>query len=133
MVTDEVMLFMALTFGTLLSSQGADAHHREPFGSLWGNLCYHTRSVSQCQTDLLDPGQPMKLYSVRFAVSNDLLVPRPASLAFAVAKCYLAGCPAGSLRGSVRRAVRTLAQPHAQVKSWVPEACRPRIFGTTAT
>jgi len=41
---------MALTFGTLLSSQGADAHHRGPFGPF--------------------PGQPMKLYSVRFAVSN---------------------------------------------------------------
>ena len=46
---------MALTFGTLLSSQGADAHHRSPFGSLRGNLCYATRSVSQCQTD---PARP---------------------------------------------------------------------------
>ena len=47
--------FMALTFGTLLSSQGADAHHRSPFGVLRGNLCNATRSVSQCQTDLLVP------------------------------------------------------------------------------
>ena len=49
---------MALTFGTLLSSQGADAHHRLPFGSLRGNLCNATRSVSQCQTDLLVPRSP---------------------------------------------------------------------------
>jgi hypothetical protein len=41
---------MALTFGTLLSSQGADAHRHDPFGPL--------------------PGQPTKLYSVGFARSN---------------------------------------------------------------
>jgi hypothetical protein len=46
---------MALTFGTLLSSQGADAHHPEPFGSIRGNLWNATRSVSQCQTD---PARP---------------------------------------------------------------------------
>jgi hypothetical protein len=28
---DESCYFLALTFGTLLSSQGADAHHRHPF------------------------------------------------------------------------------------------------------
>ena len=46
---DEVLL-MALTFGTLLSSQGADAHHLGPFGPV--------------------PGQPTKPYSVGFARSN---------------------------------------------------------------
>jgi hypothetical protein len=55
MITDEVVLFMALTFGTLLSSQGADAHRYKPFGLLWGNLCNASRYVSQCQTDLLVP------------------------------------------------------------------------------
>ena len=50
---------MALTFGTLLSSQGADAHHPEPFGSIRGNLWNITRSVSQCQTDLLVPRSPI--------------------------------------------------------------------------
>jgi hypothetical protein len=34
---DEVMQFMALTFGTLLSSQGADAHHLKPFDLIRGN------------------------------------------------------------------------------------------------
>src|SRR5664279_6658195 len=35
---------MALTFGTLLSSQGADAHHHGPFGQIRGNPSYVTRS-----------------------------------------------------------------------------------------
>ena len=43
---------MALTFGTLLSSQGADAHRRNPFGRLRGNLRNVTRSVSPGQTRL---------------------------------------------------------------------------------
>jgi hypothetical protein len=41
---------MALTFGTLLSSQGADAHLSDPFRSLWGNPRYFTRSASLGQT-----------------------------------------------------------------------------------
>src|SRR5438093_13298707 len=42
--------YMALTFGTLLSSQGADAHRRGPFGPVGGNPSYVTRSVPQGQT-----------------------------------------------------------------------------------
>ncbi len=42
---------MALTFGTLLSSQGADAHHRGPLGPIRGNLSYVTRSDALGQTD----------------------------------------------------------------------------------
>jgi hypothetical protein len=41
---------LALTFGTLLSSQGADAHRRQPFG--WSR------------------GQPVSRYAAGFAVSN---------------------------------------------------------------
>jgi len=41
---------LALTFGTLLSSQGADAHLRQPFG--WSR------------------GQPVLRYAAGFAVSN---------------------------------------------------------------
>ena len=109
-ITDEVMLFMALTFGTLLSSQGADAHLREPFGSVRGNLCNVRRSVSQCQTDLL--------------------VPRPTSLAFDPRICYLAACPAGPLlSGSVRRAEGTLAHWQTLVKSRVSGAYSPYVFG----
>src|SRR6266702_19928 len=50
MVGHDEVLLMALTFGTLLSSQGADAHHLGPFGPV--------------------PGQPTKPYSVGFARSN---------------------------------------------------------------
>src|SRR5947209_1928673 len=39
--------YMALTFGTLLSSQGADAHRHGPFRPIGGNPRYVTRSVSQ--------------------------------------------------------------------------------------
>jgi hypothetical protein len=42
--------FMALTFGTLLSSQGADAHRRSPFGPVGGNPIYITRSDALGQT-----------------------------------------------------------------------------------
>src|SRR5579875_527313 len=41
---------MALTFGTLLSSQGADAHRRGPFRPFGGNPRYITRSDSHGQT-----------------------------------------------------------------------------------
>src|SRR4051794_3414501 len=43
-------LFMALTFGTLLSSQGADAHRHNPFGRIGGNPRYFTWSVPLGQT-----------------------------------------------------------------------------------
>jgi hypothetical protein len=42
--------YMALTFGTLLSSQGADAHLHDPFGAIGGNLRHITRSVPHGQT-----------------------------------------------------------------------------------
>ena len=45
--------FMALTFGTLLSSQGADAHHHSPFGRIRGNPRYVTRLVNPGQTRYL--------------------------------------------------------------------------------
>jgi len=31
-------VYLASIFDTLLSSQGADAHHRRPLGLCWGNL-----------------------------------------------------------------------------------------------
>ena len=55
---DEVML-MALTFGTLLSSQGADAHRLGPFGPF--------------------SGQPVQRYSVSFAPSNSGVLPDSAA------------------------------------------------------
>jgi len=42
--------YMALTFGTLLSSQGADAHRHNPFGRIGGNPSYFTWSVPLGQT-----------------------------------------------------------------------------------
>ena len=52
---------LALTFGTLLSSQGAGAHLRQPLGRLGGNSQNVTWSVSRCQTrrsDLTPPTLP---------------------------------------------------------------------------
>ena len=39
--TADEVYFMALTFGTLLSSQGADAHRHDPFGPIGGNPTKH--------------------------------------------------------------------------------------------
>jgi hypothetical protein len=50
---------MALTFGTLLSSQGADAHRHDPFGAIRGNLNHITRSVPRGQTRPALPGLPL--------------------------------------------------------------------------
>jgi hypothetical protein len=46
---------LALTFGTLLSSQGADAHRRGPFRPVGGNPRYVTWSVSHGQTGPASP------------------------------------------------------------------------------
>jgi hypothetical protein len=46
--TDES--YMALTFGTLLSSQGADAHRHDPYGQIGGNPRHFTWSVPLGQT-----------------------------------------------------------------------------------
>jgi hypothetical protein len=40
-----------LTFGTLLSSQGADAHRTKPFGWVSGQPCKLTDGQARCQTD----------------------------------------------------------------------------------
>jgi hypothetical protein len=42
--------FLALTFGTLLSSQGADAHRSKPFGSVSGQPFKPRRGAHGCQT-----------------------------------------------------------------------------------
>jgi hypothetical protein len=63
--------YMALTFGTLLSSQGADAHRRDPFGPIRGNLRYATRSVPRGQTRPALPGLPLGRGD-----SRGVLVPR---------------------------------------------------------
>jgi hypothetical protein len=51
--------YMALTFGTLLSSQGADAHRRGPFGPVGGNPRYITWSVPRGQTRPALPRLPL--------------------------------------------------------------------------
>ena len=97
---DEVMLFMALTFGTLLSSQGADAHPRSPFGLFGGNLCNVTRYDSQCQTR---SARPALTVDPQLYAAESLWWPaRPAPVS-----------------GSVRRAKRTLAEAQTRVKSGV--------------
>ena len=49
---------MALTFGTLLSSQGADAHRSRPLGLSRGNSLNITRLDSRCQTGVCVPHHP---------------------------------------------------------------------------
>jgi hypothetical protein len=48
----------ALTFGTLLSSQGADAHRFEPSGPSRGNSHNVSRLASRCQTGVCVPHHP---------------------------------------------------------------------------
>jgi len=50
-----LMHISALTFGTLLSSQGSDAHHQQSLDCLRGNLCNFTGSDRASQTSLPDP------------------------------------------------------------------------------
>ena len=50
---------MALTFGTLLSSQGADAHHRNRFRLVRGNPIYATPVGRSGQIDRSPPGFPL--------------------------------------------------------------------------
>jgi len=53
---------LALTFGTLLSSQGAGAHRSKPFDLSRGNSLNVTRLVSRCQTRrLAAPPAPIPL------------------------------------------------------------------------
>src|SRR3954454_22270557 len=51
--------YMALTFGTLLSSQGADAHRHDRVRTIGGNQSYFTRSVPHGQTRPALPGLPL--------------------------------------------------------------------------
>jgi hypothetical protein len=53
------VIYMALTFGTLLSSQGADAHRHNRFRLIGGNPRYITRSASPGQTRPAPPGLPL--------------------------------------------------------------------------
>jgi hypothetical protein len=52
---------LALTFGTLLSSQGADAHPSQPVGRTGGNPSNATRSGSRCQSRPSRPIGPVGL------------------------------------------------------------------------
>jgi hypothetical protein len=53
----ELLLFMALTFGTLLSSQGADAHRHDPFGAIRGNP-RHATPVGRSRSNALSGQLP---------------------------------------------------------------------------
>jgi len=50
--------FLALTFGTLLSSQGTDAHRFEPLGPSWGNLRNVSPPGPDCQRMAAVPADP---------------------------------------------------------------------------
>jgi hypothetical protein len=112
--------YMALTFGTLLSSQGADAHRQGPFGPIGGNPRYFTWSVPHGQTPAPAQtpawsGRSKKIFGPR-AWGNI----RPAPLA------GLASRLPGSC-GSVPRTRRTLAGPLRGMQIPRPTRCTPRI------
>jgi hypothetical protein len=73
--------YMALTFGTLLSSQGADAHRQDPSGPIGGNPRYFTRSVPHGQTRPALPGLPLGRGARRVFVPRAWGNIRPAPLA----------------------------------------------------
>jgi hypothetical protein len=98
-LSTRVLLFMALTFGTLLSSQGADAHRHDPFGAIRGNLSYTTRSVPHGQTRPALPELPLGRGG-----SEEL-----------AASC-LGELPPGSTRPSPLGAARCVAPSRGQVQ-----------------
>jgi hypothetical protein len=104
---------MALTFGTLLSSQGADAHLSDPFRSLWGNPRYFTRSASLGQTG-----------TARAPAWSSGRGGR-------VARAWGTFDRLHDVRGSVRRTVTTLA-PRPSASKPVPMPRRRRILGARA-
>ena len=112
--TDGGFSACALAFSTLLSSQGADAHHRRPCNLLRGN-------------PMNLPEQPEVVNQVRKTRLTSLLVVHPAyphcAAPFSGAN-NLGGCPAGPLQRSARwRSARsrgqdeTLGSKGDQVKS----------------
>ena len=118
--------FMALTFGTLLSSQGADAHRPGPFEPFRGNPSHATRSFPLGQTVPAPPGFPLG----RRTRLPDQTGPR---------RVALGGCSTGSLgalpvsrparRGSVRRTRRRLARPRAASQIGGRPAGKPVFVG----
>src|SRR5437588_2529384 len=92
---------MALTFGTLLSSQGADAHRRDPFGPFGGNPRYVTRSDALGQTSPAPPASHLvAAHGLPWRVALGGLCPTGPTWS-------RTGFPAG-LGGSVRRTRRRL-------------------------
>ena len=102
---------MALTFGTLLSSQGADAHRQDPFGPIGGNPSYATRSVARGQTRPALPRLPLgrggsrRAWCLVLGGKHSPGATRPSPLGVARS------------RGSVPRTRRTLVSSRSQCKS----------------
>src|SRR4051794_29140020 len=115
-------LFMALTFGTLLSSQGADAHLHNRFRRIRGNPRYFTRSVPRGQTRPALPGLPLGRGGSKSLVPRAWGNIRPAPLPVSPL-----GSP-GSC-GSVPRTRRTLARPEPGCKFTVRNALPPGFAG----
>jgi hypothetical protein len=100
---------MALTFGTLLSSQGADAHHHDSFEAIRGNPRYFTWSVPHGQTRPALPRLPLGRGDSR-RVRCLVLGGTSARLHSALASRR------GPLRDSVSRTRRTLVRGRAGCK-----------------
>jgi hypothetical protein len=122
-------LYMALTFGTLLSSQGADAHRQDPFGPIGGNPRYVTRSVPHRQTRPAPPGLPLGRGDSR-GVSCLVLGGTPARLH----PTRIASMR--PVRGSVTRTSATLVSRALQCKFPVKRhaaQCLPGLRGRGST
>ena len=119
--------YMALTFGTLLSSQGADAHRHGPFGQIGGNPRYFTWSVPPGQTPA--PAQtPTWSGRARIrSISASCLV-----LGGTFARPRLIGHPLGWPLARLRPANKeNISQAEAGMQIRPLARCRPRIcWGT---
>lgn len=121
---------LALTFGTLLSSQGADAHHQQPFGHLRGNPFKLSWSVSLCQTRLGPTAPPILAPNLRGDPRCSVREPGVGHLcrlpAVPVSRSPRAGrklrLPAWSVKSGVSRPVHPLDQ-----RSW--RLHRPLLSG----
>ena len=109
MDADEVM-HMALTFGTLLSSQGAEAHRHGPFGPIGGNPRNSTRFDR--------PGQPRSLtwpcdQAPTFQSNTTLAGLVPTGV-------LILDITLGGSKPKIIEAVPTASVPQAQVASGLP-------------
>jgi hypothetical protein len=99
---------MALTFGTLLSSQGADAHRHDPFGTIRGNPRHITLVGRRWSNAQLRPASRLVAAHRSLGGASRLGDVRPASLCCSVRRTWTTLV---SGRGEVKSGSGTLRQP----------------------